>query len=173
MPDEVTFAARLKKGLVRIDAEIPGGRDAEALAVLRHSLERALAQLEPGNTRAHSPFRFQLTGGRPLLFQGAEALPLEPDRLARLLNLAEVELLSGEWLELDGELAAWLIRPEMNLADSNLRRAEETLKGLKTGRDRDHSAAQSADSMKIRLRSRLTHLVSALQAAHRDTTENG
>jgi hypothetical protein len=170
MPDEATFTARLKKGLVRIDAQAPGGQDAEELAVLRRSLERTLAQVEPGSTRGPAPFRFQLNGGRPMLFQGTEALPLEPDRLARLLNSVEVELRHGEWLELDGALAALLIRPEMNLTDSNLRRAEETLKGLKTGRDRDHSAAQTADSMKIRLRSRLTQLVSALQAAHRDTT---
>jgi hypothetical protein len=169
MPDESTLAVRLKKGLVRIDGMAPGGPDAEELVVLRRSLERTLARLEPGNTREAATFRFQLSGGRPMLFQGTEALPLEPDRLARLLNSVEVELRHGEWLELDGALAAMLIRPEMNLTDSNLRRAEDTLKGLKTGRDRDHSAAQAAESMRIRLRSRLTQLVSAHQAAHRDT----
>ena len=39
---------------------------------------------------------------------------------------------------------------------------------MKSTRDRDHAAFQTADSRKIRLRSRLTQLVSALQAAQRD-----
>jgi hypothetical protein len=40
---------------------------------------------------------------------------------------------------------------------------------MKTGRERDHSAAQLADSQKVRLRSRFTLLVGALQAAQRET----
>ena len=104
-----------------------------------------------------------------LLFHWDGVFPLESDRFSRLLVSMEIELCSGESLELDGELTAWLIRPEVNLADTNLRHAEETLRNLKSGRDRDHSAFQAADSIKVRLRSRLTQLVSALQAAQRDT----
>jgi hypothetical protein len=172
MSDSATFAGRLRKGLVRIDGEAAGSLDAEALAALRRSLERTLARLEPGHDVTNATFRFQLTGGRPLLFQGEEALPLEPDRLSRLLNSMEVELCSGESLELDGELTAWLIRPEVNLADTNLRHAEESLRNLRSVRERDHSAFQTADSLKTRLRSRLTQLVSALQAAQRDSVAN-
>jgi hypothetical protein len=165
MPRTVTFASRLKKGLVRIDAEAPGAWDSEAMTALRRCLERTLADLEQGTCVGAALFRFQLTGGKPLLFQGNEVLPLEPDRLSRILNSMEVELNSGESLNLDGRLAAWLIRPEVNVTDTNLRRAEENLRGLKSAHVRDHSAFQIADSLKIRLRSRLTQLVSALQAA--------
>lgn len=173
MPDPATFAGRLRKGLVRIDAEVPGGGDAEALAALRKSLERTLARLEPGgNIVGNAVFRFQLTGGKPLLFQGNEALPLEPYPLSRLLNAMEVELHSDETLDLDGGLAVWLICPEVGVTETNLRHAEEKLRILKSGRERDHSASQAADSLKIRLRSRLSHLVGALQAARRDTAEN-
>lgn len=172
MPESVSFASRLRKGLVRIDAEPPGGWDAEALAGLRRSLDRTIAHLEQEGGAGAEAFRFQLTGGRPLLFHGSEALPLEPDRLCRLLNSMEIELLSAESLELDGELAAWLIRPEVSATDTNLRHAEENLRGLRSARERDHSAAQVADSLKIRLRSRLTQLVSALNAAQRDTAAN-
>lgn len=172
MPEAVSFANRLRKGLVRIDAEAPGGWDAEALAALRRSLDRTLSHLEQGNGAGTDAFRFQLTGGKPLLFHGSEALPLEPDRLCRLLNSMDIELLSAECLELDGELAAWLIRPEVSATDTNLRHAEENLRGLRSARDRDHSASQVADSLKIRLRSRLTQLVSALNAAQRDATPN-
>lgn len=170
MTDVETFAARLQKGLVRIAREAPGGCDDEALPPLRRSLERTLARLEPGSGIGTSTFRFQLTGGKPLLFQGNEALPLEPTRLSQLLNSMEVVVQSGESLDLDGGLAAWLIRPEVNMTDTNLRHADEQLRTMKTGRDRDHSAAQNANSTKIRLRSRLTQLVGALQAAQRETS---
>jgi len=168
MPEIEPLSDRLKKGLVRIDAEAPGGMDAEALGGLRRSLARTIARLEPGSSAPVAVFRFQLTGGKSLLFQGNEALPLEPSRLGRLLNSVEVQLQSGENLELDGALAAWLIRPEVNITDTNLRQADEKLRSLKSVRERDHSASQVADSLKIRLRSRLTQLVGALQAAQSD-----
>lgn len=169
MPDLETFAGRLQKGLVRIDAEAPGGGEADALAGLRRTLVQSLARLEPGNADGKPAFRFQLTGGRPLLFQGDEALPMEPYALCRLLNLMEVELQSNESLDLDRALAAWMIRPEVNITDTNLRHAEEKLRTLKSGRDRDHSAAQTAETLKVRLRSRLTHLVGALEVAQRES----
>lgn len=172
MPEPTTFAGRLRKGLVRIDAEDPGSMDSEALTALRRSLEHTLSRQEPGHGVANPAFRFQLTGGRPLLFQGEEALPLEPNRLFRLLNSMEIELSSGESLDLDGELTAWLIRPEVTLADTNLRHAEESLRTMRLSRERDHSTFQAADSLRIRLRSRLTQLVSALQAAQRDVAAN-
>jgi hypothetical protein len=168
MPDSAALAIRLKKGIVRIDAEVPGGCDAEALTSLRRSLERTLARLEPGNTLGLAVFRFRLTGGKPLLFQGNEALPLEPYPLSRLLNSMEIELHSDETLDVDGGLAAWLIRPEINVTDTDLRHAEEKLRGMKSGRDGDHAASQTANSLKIRLRSRLSHLVGALQATQQD-----
>jgi hypothetical protein len=169
MPESATYAGRLRKGLVRIDREAPGGCEAEAMAALRSSLEHTLARLEPGNSAGNALFRFQSTGGRPLLFHGNVALPLEPNRLSHLLRSMEVELRSGESLDLDGGLAAWLIRPEVNVTDTNLRHAEESLRSLNSVGDRDHSAFQIADSLKIRLRSRLSQLVGALQAAQRDT----
>ncbi len=159
---------RLKKGLARVDAEpATSSVEPEALSSLRRSIARTLARLEGG--AAVSTFSYKLSGATPLLFQGTEALPLTPDRLSRLLNAMDVDLKSGEPLDLDGELAGWIIRPEANITDTNLRKAEEAMRGMKTGRDRDHSAAQTAESQKVRLRSRLTQLVGALQAAQRDT----
>lgn len=164
MADPVPFADRLRKGLARIDQQPPAGADAEAVAPFRRSLELTLARIAAPSTPA-ATFRFQLTGGKPLLFQGIEALPVEPARLVGLLNAIDVALQPGETLDLDGKLAAWLLRPEVNAIDTSLRQADQTLKSMGTGRDRDHAAAQSAESTKIRLRSRMTQLVSALQAA--------
>ena len=172
MPEPAALFDRLKRGLVRIDAEAPGGFDGEALVSLRRSLERTLARLATETPLAAAVFRFRLTGGKPLLFQGSEALPLEPYSLSRLLNSMDVELHPDETLDVDGGLAAWLIRPEITLTDTDLRHAEEKLRTMKTGRERDHAASQAADSIKIRLRSRLSHLVGALQAAQQDATAN-
>lgn len=169
MTEAPTLADRLKKGLARMDQPAPGGCDAEALAPLRRSLERTLARLERGDAADTAPFRFQLTGGKPLLFHKTEALPLEPARLTQLLNSMDVVLESGESLELDGGLAAWLIRPEANMIDTQLRQADERLRAMKATRDRDHAATQAAESLKIRLRSRMTQLVGALQAAQQDS----
>ena len=163
MPDPATYASRLRKGLVRVDA---GGQDEQIRGELRRSLGRTLARLEAGGGEA--AFRFQLTGGKSLLFHGKEALPLEASRLARLLSEIDVELQTGEFLDLDGGLAARVIRPEVTMIDTDLRHVEESLRSMKSIRDRDHAAFQTADSRKIRLRSRLTQLVSALQAAQRD-----
>lgn len=167
LAETAAFDVRLKKGLVRIDAQPPGGQEAEALAALRRSIERTLTRLTGGGMST-SLFRFQLSGGRGLLFQGTLALPLEPSRLARLLSQMDLDLQFGEVLDLDGVLAGWLIRPEIIQTDTQLRHADDALRGMKTGRDRDHSAFQAADSLKVRLRSRLTQLVSAVQAAQRD-----
>lgn len=162
------FDVRLKKGIVRIDAQPPGGQEAEVLVGLRRSLERTLARLAVVGS-AMSAFRFQISGGRGLLFQGTLALPLEPARLSRLLGSMDVELFYGDILDLDGELAGWLIRPEITATDTQLRQAEDTLRRMANPRERDHSAYQVADSLKVRLRSRLTQLVGALQAAQRET----
>ncbi|MBI3857723.1 MAG: hypothetical protein HY293_18735, partial [Planctomycetes bacterium] len=164
MADGSTFVDRLRNGLARIDAEAEGVWDSEALKTLRRSVELTLSRLETGVESAR--FRFQNTGGKPLLFLGNEALPMEPERLFSLLNAMEIALQPGEGLDLDGGMAAWLIRPEVNETDSNLRQAEEHLKLLKLNRDRDHGATQAADSARIRLRSRLTQLVGALQVAN-------
>jgi hypothetical protein len=164
MADARTFVERLRNGLARIDAEAEGAREADALKTLRRSVELTLSRLETGVESAR--FRFQNTGGKPLLFQGNEALPMEPGRLFSLLNAMEIVLQPGEALDLDGGMAAWLIRPEVNETDSDLRQAEEHLKLLKLNRDRDHGATQAADSARIRLRSRLTQLVGALQMAN-------
>jgi len=169
MQDTVSLIDRLKQGVVQIGQEAPGGPDADAMPALRRSLERSIARLTPGNTPAPGAFRFQLTGGKALLFQGNEALPLDAGRVAKLLHSVGVELQAGESIDLDGELAASIIRPEMNLIDTNLRQAELSLRGMKTGRDRDHAAVQTAETAKVRLRSRLTQLVSAIQAAQRDS----
>jgi len=172
MPDPLTFVERMKKGLLSIEQQVPGGCDEEALEPLYLSLERTIARLAPGNSLTPAAFRFQVTGGKALLFQGNEALPLEPTRLLQLLNAIQLNLQPGEILELDGALAAWLLRPEINVTDTNLRQADTSLRTIKTGRDRDHAAAQSAESTKVRLRSRLTQLVSALQSAQRETEKN-
>jgi hypothetical protein len=169
MQDTVSLIDRLKQGVVQIDQEAAGGPDADAMPALRRSLERSIARLTPGNTPAPGAFRFQLTGGKALLFQGNEALPLDAGRVAKLLHSVGVELQAGESIDLDGELAASIIRPEMNLIDTNLRQAELSLRGMKMGRDRDHAAVQTAETAKVRLRSRLTQLVSAIQAAQRDS----
>src|SRR5438477_3555672 len=171
MPDPAPFADRLKKGMVRIENLAPGVRDEEAMEPLHRSLERTLARLAPGNSLAPSAFRFQVTGGKALLFQRSEALPLEPVRIIQILNSVEVELQPGEVLELDGGLVAWLLHPEITSTDTTLRQADATLKSMKTGRDRDHAAAQSAESIKIRLRSRMTQLVAALQLAQKESEE--
>lgn len=168
MPDVPSLADRLRGGLLRIQQGGAAGADTEAILPLKRSLERSLLRLNLNNSPAPSPFRFQLTGGKPLLFLGTEALPLEPAALVRLLNNLGVNLAPGESLDLDGELASWLIRPEVTVTDTNLRQADGVLKGLKAGRDRDHVAAQVAESSKIRLRSRLTQLVTALQTAQAD-----
>lgn len=162
------FVDRLNRGLSRIDTHPPEGSDAEAKEPLRKSLQRTLARVASKGDPSASVFRFQLTSGKPILFQGKEALPLEPARLVPILNSLQVELQPGETIDLDGSLAAWLIRPDATLTESNLRIADSTLKGLKSGRDRDHAAAQAAESAKIRLRSRLTQLVTALQYAQKD-----
>ena len=169
MPE--SFSERLKKGILKIEAASSGGSDEEAIEPLHRSLERTLARQTPGNTLKPSSFRFQVTGGKPLLYQGGEALPMEPTRLLQLLNTIGVLLQAGEFIELDGNLAAWVLRGEANVTESNLRVADTTLRTvqMKTGRERDHLAAQSAESTKIRLRSRLTVLVSALQMAQKET----
>lgn len=98
---------------------------------------------------------------------GPEAEALEPILLLRFLNTIRLELQTGEVLDFEGSLAAWVIRPEANLTESNLRSADASVRtlGQKTGRDRNHLAFQSADTAKVRLRSRLTQRVSALQIA--------
>ncbi|MCI0659096.1 MAG: hypothetical protein L0170_18740, partial [Acidobacteria bacterium] len=171
MGNPAPFIDRLRKGILRIDTDPPQGGDEEAVAPLRRSLERTIARLTSGNKIPAALFRYQFTGGKALLFQGIEALPLEPARLVPLLNAIQIELQPGEFLELDGILAAWLIRPEVNVTDTQLRLAQENIKGFKTGYDRDHAAAQSAESTKIRLRSRMTQLVAALQAAQTDANK--
>lgn len=172
MPLPETLSLRLNKGLNRIDAQTPGGSEAEALGPLRRSLVRTIARLESGSADTKCVFHFRLTGGRPLLFQGSNALPLEPDRLSQLLLSMEVRLDFGEDLDLDGGVAAWLIRPELNATDTKLRQAEEKLRGLRLARDRDGSLLQATDTLKVRLRSRLTQLVGALQAAQSDIDAN-
>ncbi len=165
------FAERLKKGIHKIEETSSVGSDDEAMEPLHRSLERTLARLTPGSTLPAATFRFQVTGGKPLLYQGIEALPMEPTRLLQLLNTLGVSLQPGEALELEGSLAAWVLRGEANVTESDLRRADTTVRTLnqKTGRDRDHLAAQNAESAKIRLRGRLTQLVSALQMAQKET----
>jgi hypothetical protein len=162
---------RLVDALFRMEEGGAGGTDAEAMVPLRRSLERTTARLEAGGDAAGALFRLQVTGGKALIFQGTEALPLEPSRLIQLLNSIGLELKPGEGLDLDGALAAWIIRPEANLIESNLRVADSSVRtlNLKTGRDRDHVAAQAAETQKVRLRSRFTLLVGALQAAQNET----
>jgi hypothetical protein len=169
MTDPAPLADRLRKGMLCIEKLTAGGPDEDAMPALHRSLESTLARSAPGNTLGSAAFRFQLTGGKALLFQGNDALPLDAGRVAKLLNSIGVELQAGESIDLDGELAAAIVRPEMNLIDTNLRQAEISLRGMKTGRDRDHSAVQAAETAKVRLRSRLTQLVSAIQAAQRDS----
>src|SRR5262249_36974006 len=125
----------------------PQVSDVEALEPLRRSLERTVARIASGGKPA--TFRFQLTGGKSVLFQGVEALPMEPARLVPLLNAIQMDLQPGESFDLDGTLAAWVIRPEATMTESNLRTADITLRGLKSNRDRDHAAAQAAESAKI------------------------
>ena len=167
MPDTAPLSDRLKRGLVRLDAGALDGPDAQARGELRRSLERTIARLDAAGEAAL--FGLRVTGGSSLLFHGQQALPLEASRLSRLLSAVDVELQSGETLDLDGGLAAWLIRPEVNLVDTNLRHVEESLRGMRSNRDRDHAASQLADTQKVRLRSRLTLLVGALQAAQRES----
>lgn len=168
MSDGRTFADRLRHGLDKIDAEQSGVWEGDALRSLKRSFELTLQRVESGVVG--SRFRFQNTGGKPLLLQGNEALPLEPERLFSLLNAMEVTLQAGEGIDLDGGMAAWLIRPEVNETDSNVRQAESNLQVLKANRDnRDHGAIQSADSTRIRLRTRLTILIGALQMANKDS----
>jgi hypothetical protein len=166
-----SFAERLKKGLQKIEATTSLGSDDEAIEPLHRSLERTLARLAPGSNLPPSKFRFQVTGGKPLLFQNIEALPMEPTRLLQLLNTLGVSLQPGETIEVDGALAAWVLRGEANITESNLRVADTQVRTLnqKHGRDRDHAAAQNAESTKIRLRGRLTQLVSALQIAQKES----
>jgi len=163
-----SLAERLKKGLSKIEETSSLGSDDEPL---HRSLERTLARLSPGSSIPASTFRFQVTGGKPLLYQGIEALPMEPTRLLQLLNVLGVSLQPGEAIEVEGSLAAWVLRGEANVTESDLRRADTTVRTLnqKTGRDRDHLAAQNAESTKIRLRGRLTQLVSALQMAQKES----
>lgn len=168
MADSVSFSQRLRKGLARIQTEAGGVWEGEVLELLRVSLLLTLANVESKTGARPARFRFQFTGGKALLFQGNEALPMEPEKLFRLLNAVDVELKPGETVDLDGRLAAWLIRPEVTLVDSTLRDAEENLRVLKSNRDRDHGATQAADSTRIRLRSRMTQLIAALQMAQKD-----
>jgi hypothetical protein len=168
MPGPAPFADRLKKGMVRIENLAAGIQDEEAMEPLYRSLELTLARQLPGKPLPPASFRFQVTGGKAILFQGKEALPMEPSKLVQLLNAAEVELQPGETIDVVGTLAAWVLRPEINTTDNNLRQADLSLRGMKQGRDRDHAAAQSAESTKIRLRSRMTQLVSALQMAQKE-----
>ena len=167
MTGSETLETRLKRGLVRVDAQPPGGQESESMPALRRSLEHTLLRLAGADADV-AAFRFQVSGGRGILFQGALALPLEPARLSRLLGLIEVVLESSESIDVDGELAGWMIRPEMTQTDTQLRQAEDVLRGMRNVRERDHSAFQAADSLKVRLRSRLTQLVSALQASQRE-----
>jgi len=162
---------RLVDALFCMEEGKSAGIDAEATLPLRRSLERSVARLEAGAEAPASVFRLQVTGGKSLIFQGTEALPLEPSRLIQLLNAIPLELKAGESIDLDGSLAAWVIRPEANLIESNLRQADNSVRTLsiKTGRDRDHVAVQAAETTKVRLRSKLSLLVSAMQAAQNDT----
>jgi len=168
MPETIPYAERLKQALQRVDSLGPGAIDKEAIDPLKRTLERGLARLDPGCTLPPSTFRYQVTGGKAILCQGTDVLPLEPTRLVLLLNALELKLETGEMLEVDGGLTAWVIRPEANLTESNLRQADITIRGIKPGRDRDHVAAQTAETNKIRLRARLTVLVAALQVASRE-----
>jgi hypothetical protein len=167
VPDFPPLPDRLKNGLLNLEKS-SGGTDAEAMAPLRRSLERTIARLASGAAAPPGGFRFQLTGGKALLFQGGDALPLEPARIHQLLNNIKVDLQPGESVDLDGGLAAWVLRPEINLTDTNLRAAEVSLRGMKTGRERDHGAAQAAESAKVRLRARMTQLVTAMQSAQKE-----
>src|SRR5579862_8172307 len=166
--DAAPFADRLARGLQNLISNPPDTGDVAALVPLRRSLERTLTRIRAGGSPDTAVFRFQLTGGKSVLFMAKEALPTEPARLVPLINAIQLNLQPGEGIDLDGSLAAWLIRPDATLTESNLRAADVTLRGLKSNRDRDHAAAQSAESTKIRLRSRLTQLVTALQYAQKD-----
>lgn len=171
MPDVPSFLDRLANGIARLENTPAGGPDGEAVEPLRKSLLRTAARVRAGVAPGASIFRYQVTNGKPLLFQGTEALPLEPTPLLHLLNTIRLDLQPGEVLDLDGTLAAWVIRPDANLTESNLRSADTSVRtlGQKLGRDRDHVAYQSAETTKVRLRSRLTQLVSALQIAATET----
>jgi hypothetical protein len=170
MADPTPLAERLKKGIERIDSAPPQGPDSEAIPPLRKSLLRTAARLAAGPNAPAATFRYQMTGGKNLLFQGPEALPVEPARLHQLLNAVGVELETGESIDVDGGLVSMLLRSEINVTDTNLRTADATLQQLKrkTGHDRDHAAVQQNESLKIRLRSRMTQLVAAVQAANQD-----
>src|SRR5689334_14855435 len=113
MPDLIPFAERLKKGIERLDTEPLQGPDAEAVPALRRSLQRTLARLAAGPNAPAPVFRYQVTSGKALLFQGLEALPVEPAKVLQLLNNIGVDIQPGEGLELDGALAGWIIRPEV------------------------------------------------------------
>ena len=171
MPEDPSLSDRLKKGLDRIDAGAAGGVDAEVLSALRRSVVRSMDGVAAGTDPRAAKFRVQLSGATPLVFQGSQALPLEISPLSRLLRSMDLELRSGECLEMDGGLAAWMIQSEVNRTDSDLRRAEESLRVLKAVRERDQAATQTADTLKTRLRSRLSLLVSALQAAKTDAVK--
>jgi hypothetical protein len=168
VPDTAPFADRVARGLQNLTTNPPETGDAAALVPLRRSLERTLTRLRTGGAADSAVFRFQLTGGKTVLYLAKEALPTEPARLVPIINAIQLNLQPGESIDLDGSLAAWLIRPDAALTESNLRQADITLRGLKAGRDRDHVAAQTAESAKIRLRARLNQLVTALQYAQKD-----
>src|SRR5262245_11355754 len=104
MPDLIPFGDRLKKGIERIDTNPPQGPDAEAMPSLRKSLMRTIARLAAGPGAPPATFRYQVTGGKALLFQGLEALPIEPARVLQLLNAVGVDIQPGETLDLDGGL---------------------------------------------------------------------
>src|SRR5262245_2551443 len=145
------FIDRLRRGLTKLDAGPIAMVEPEVQAALRRSLEISIAGLESG--QSFSRFRFRNAGGKALLFQNTEALPLDHGSDCGHLNPIWVKLQSGESLDLDGSMAAIISRPEVNQTDSIVRQAEEQVRVLRSNREnKDHAAIQAADSNRIRLR---------------------